>query len=110
MFSQILIEFLFRLTFGVAAAMAVTSSRFVTSGFFRVHMWVLMGLQTLAALALYSSTAASGDLAWITRDQFCLSVAAAIVSYVGAVIWMYEARVLGKMAIAVVALCALAGC
>ena len=34
--------------------MGVTPSRQVTSGFFRVHLWVLMGVQTLAALALYS--------------------------------------------------------
>ena len=51
MFGHILLEFLFRLTFGVAAAMACTSSRDVTSGFFRIHLWVLLGVQTLAALA-----------------------------------------------------------
>ena len=60
MFGQILVEFLFRLTFGVAAAMALTPPRQVTSGFFRVHLWVLLGLQTLAALALYSAKPISG--------------------------------------------------
>jgi len=109
-FSQILIEFLFRLTFGVATAMAVTSSREVTSGFFRVHLWVLMGLQTLSALALYSATPAASELAWVTRDQFWLAVGAAVLSYVGAVIWMYEVRSLGKLLLWLVAAATLAGC
>lgn len=110
MFSQILIEFLFRLTFGVAFAMAVTSSRDVTGGFFRVHLWVLMGLQTLSALALYSATPANSAVAWMTRDQFWLAVGAAVLSYVGAVIWMYEARTLGKLVLWLVAAATLAGC
>jgi hypothetical protein len=105
---HLLVEFLFRLTFGIAAAMAVTSSRQVTCGFFRVHLWVLMGMQTLAALALYS-VGNSGALSWIVRTRFGLAVAAAIASYLGAVIWMYERPRLGKAAIIFVASCGLAG-
>jgi hypothetical protein len=109
-FTQILVEFLFRLTFGVAAAMALTSSRWVTSGFFRVHLWVLLGVQTLAALAVYSATSASAGSGVVHRAQLGLAIGAAAISYVGAVIWMYEQRTLGKLAIIVVAGCALAGC
>jgi hypothetical protein len=109
-FSQLLVEFLFRLTFGVAAAMGVTSSRHVTSGFFRVHLWVLMGLQTLAALALTSPQPATVSAAWIGRAQFWLAIAAAVTSYLGAVVWMYERKRLGKAAIGLVAACGLAGC
>jgi hypothetical protein len=109
-FGQILVEFLFRLTFGIAAAMALTSAREVTSGFFRVHLWVLMGLQTLAALALYSADPATGAAGSATGGQFWLAVAAAVLSYVGAVIWMYEQRVLGKLTLVAVAACGLAGC
>jgi hypothetical protein len=109
-FGQILVEFLFRLTFGVAAAMALTPSRWVTSGFYRVHLWVLLGVQTLAALSLYSAQPASAAVAWINKCQFWLAVAAAAASYVGAVIWMYERRMLGKAALLVVAGSALAGC
>jgi hypothetical protein len=108
LFSHILVEFLFRLTFGVATAMALTSARLVTSGFFRVHLWVLLGVQTLAALALYSAQPSSA--AWVSRGQFWLAVAAAAASYVGAVIWMYERQLLGKAAITLVACCSLAGC
>ena len=46
---QVLIEFVFRLAFGLTAAMAVTSARDVTSGFFRVHLWVGLGLNTFSA-------------------------------------------------------------
>ncbi len=96
------------MTFGIATAMAVTSSRQVTSGFFRVHLWVLMGLQTLAALALYS-VGQSSALSWVGQSRFFFAVAAAIGSYVGAVIWMYERPRPGKAAIVLVAACGLAG-
>jgi hypothetical protein len=108
---QILIEFLLRLTFGVAATMAITPSRQVTSGFFRVHLWVLMGVQTFAALAIYSThDAMPARIAHLWQWQFGLTIAAAVISYVGAVIWMYEQRLAGKIAIVLVAACALAGC
>jgi hypothetical protein len=109
-FSQILAEFLFRLTFGVATAMGLTPPMWVTSGFFRVHLWVLLGVQTLAALAIYSSKPSTEQPPWVASGQLWLAVSAAVVSYVGAVIWMYERRVLGKLAIALVAACALTGC
>ena len=109
-FGQILVEFLFRLTFGVAAAMCLTPSRWVTSGFYRVHLWVLLGVQTLAALALYSAKLATTEQVAANRAQFWLAVGAAAASYIGAVIWMYERRLAGKVAIAIVAACALAGC
>jgi hypothetical protein len=109
-FSQILVEFLFRLTFGVAVAMGVTDARQVTSGFFRVHLWALLGLQTLAALALGSAKFATVEASNIHFGQFWLAVIAAWASYAGGVIWMYERRVLGKVAIATVGACALAGC
>jgi hypothetical protein len=106
-FAPLLVDFLFRLTFGIAAAMAITSARDVTSGFFRVHLWVLMGVQTLAALATYSLGAASRNFVIIQSEQFWLAIAAAAASYIGAVIWMYERRTPGKAAIVVVAMCAL---
>jgi hypothetical protein len=113
MFGQILVEFLFRLTFGVAAAMGLTPSRHVTSGFFRVHLWVLLGVQTLAALAIYSgrpAKTASEVAGSVWTWQLTLAIAAAIVSYLGAVIWMYERRTAGKIALWLVAALALAGC
>lgn len=110
MFGQILVEFLFRLTLGIAASMGLTPSRWVTSGFFRIHLWVLLGLQTLAALAIYSSQPASKTATWIGRWQLGLAIAAAAISYVGAVIWMYERNLAGKVAIWLVAALSLVGC
>jgi hypothetical protein len=112
-FTQTLVEFLFRLTLGVAAAMGLTDSRQVTSGFFRVHLWVLLGLQTLAALAVYSMRPANSanDATWfIWKGQLAAAVAAAIASYVGATIWMYDARGAGKAVTWVVACLGLIGC
>jgi hypothetical protein len=110
LFGHILVEFLFRLTLGVAVAMGVTPSRQVTSGFYRVHLWVLMGLQTLAALALFSRLQGDSSGGPATRWQFALAIATGVIAYVGAVIWMYERNRAGKMAIWLLAALALAGC
>lgn len=91
--------------------MGLTSSRLVTSGFFRVHLWVLLGLQTLAALAHYSSTpgeSSQAAIAW--KWQLALAIGAALASYLGAVIWMYERSTLGKAAVWLIAILALLGC
>src|SRR3972149_11642213 len=78
----ILAQFLLRLSFGLAVGRAVTSPRQVTSGYFRNHLYVTLGLTTLAALAAYSY---SPTVAY-------LSAAAAVLSYVGSACWLYEAR------------------
>ena len=107
---QILVEFLFRLTFGIAVSMGITPSRLVTSGFLRIHLWVLRGICTFAVPAIYTtrhlSSAEASSLWWW---QLGMAIAAAVASYVGAVIWMYEAARPGKAAIGMVATLALAG-
>lgn len=110
MFGQILVEFLFRLTFGVAAAMGITPPAQVTSGFFRIHLWVLMGLMTLTALALYSQPQVNTTHVPFAHWQLGFALVAAILCYVGAVVWMYEQRQAGKVIIWLVAALALAGC
>ncbi len=107
---QTLVEFLCHLTFGVAASMALLPAQWVTSGFFRVHLWVLMGVQTFAALALWSLGSGSEGLSNVATWQIAGAVVAAVVSYVGAVIWMYEASTAGKVALAIVAAAALTTC
>ncbi len=107
---QILVEFLFRLTFGIAVSMGITPSRLVTSGFFRIHLWVLMGICTFAVPAIYTtrhlSSPETSNLWWW---QLGMAISAAVVSYLGAVIWMYEAARPGKGAIWMVAALALVG-
>jgi hypothetical protein len=78
--------------------MAITSPRQVSSGYFRNHLYVTLGLSTLAALALAKlSSTATG-----------LAVAAAVLSYVGSVCWLYEKKRAGIIALWLVAAAALA--
>jgi hypothetical protein len=107
-FSQILVEFLFRLTLGIAAAMGITPSAQVTSGFYRVHLWVLLGVQTLAGLALYSRTPVNLAYVPFTHWQLGCAIIAAILCFLGAAIWLYERRLAGKIVIWLVAALALA--
>jgi hypothetical protein len=90
---ELLSQFLLRLTFGLAFGMAITSPRLVTSGFFRNHLYVTLGLSAFAAMV--SQAAAPG--------AFWYAVAAAIASYVGSVCWLYEKHDAGKVAIGLVA-------
>jgi hypothetical protein len=94
---QILVQFLFRLAFGLTAAMASTSPRWVTAGFYRVHLWVGLGLNTLIAAIVYLLPD------FVRRPTvLSLAVAAAILSYVGAVIWLYERTRAGQIALVVI--------
>ena len=106
---QILVEFLFRLTFGIAVTMGITPSRRVTSGFFRIHLWVLMGICTFAVPAIYTTRNLSADGGGLWWWQLGMAVGCAATSYIGAVVWMYEATRPGKAAIWIVAALALAG-
>src|SRR6185295_16265108 len=87
----ILIQFLLRLSFGLAVGMLVTPSRLVTSGFYRNHLYVLLGLNVLASLAAFTQPA---------RYFWVLPVLAAILSYAGSVIWLYEKRQAGTIVLA----------
>jgi hypothetical protein len=102
---MLLSRFLFRLSFGLALCLTITSSREVTAGFFRVHLWVLLGLNTFSALAIGSSTET------IQHGQLLLALAIAggVLSYVGSVIWLYESRSVGAAVLAAVTLLMLIG-
>lgn len=95
----VLSQFLMRLSFGLAFGMAVTSSRTVTSGFFKTHLWVVLGLCTLAVLV---ALATPGFPVWPPA-------AAAALSYMGAVLWIYEAKRTGRLTLLLVAGVTLAG-
>jgi hypothetical protein len=114
----ILTQFVFRLSFGLAVALGVTPPRLVTSGFYRVHLWVLMGLNTLAALAVFSyrhdlaKAASQGDSGALVVDPLVIvavAVAAAAASYAGSVLWLYERPRAGVAALYLVGLLALMG-
>ena len=98
---QILIQFVFRLTFGIALAMTITPSKLVTSGFYRVHLWVLMGLNTFAALGLFVNRDVFAEQFVSWSATFVLAVVAAAFSYIGAVIWLYERKGIGLVVLVV---------
>jgi hypothetical protein len=95
---EILSQFLLRLTFGLAFGMAITSSRQVSSGYFRNHLYVTLGLSTLAALVLARF---SPPAAWFAG-------ASAVISFFGAACWLYEATKMGKAALWLVTISAIA--
>ena len=97
----ILTQFIFRLSFGLAVAMTAVSPRQVTSGYYRNNLYVLLGLNVLAALVAWATPELS-PVRWA-------AVAAAGVSYVGAVMWLYEKPRAGMAALTLVAAAALAG-
>ncbi len=90
----LLTEFIFRLAFGLALAMALVSSRQVTSGYFRNHLYVLLGLDVLATL-----------IAFADRERYAVwpPAVGAIASYLGAVAWLYEKPAGGRLLLLVVA-------
>ena len=87
----VLTQFIFRLSFGMALAMAITPARLVTSGYYRNHLYVLLGFNVLASLVAVASP-----------EQFALwpPITAALLSYFGAVAWLYEKRRLGVVCLA----------
>jgi hypothetical protein len=101
----ILVQFVLRLIFGIAVAMFVTPPRLVTAGFYRVHLWVLMGLGTVTALAVYTNRVPPDFWPYV----FWLSIILAVASYVGSVVWLYEKQKAGSVVIFIVALLALCG-
>ena len=102
---QVLTQFVFRLSFGVALAMAITPPRLVTSGFFRVHLWVLLGLNTFVCLG----AATRSDLFPHPQGVLSAAVAGGITSYLGSIIWLYEKANAGRVALAIVAICGVVG-
>jgi hypothetical protein len=96
----VLSQFVLRLSFGLAAAMGITSPRQVTSGYFRNHAYVLLGLAVLATLAAVAD-----------RDQLLLwpPLAAAGLSYACAAVWLYEKPHIGKALLWCVAVASLVG-
>ena len=94
---HLLIQFIFRVTFGVALAMSVTPARSVSSGFFRVHLWVLMGLNTLASLAIITQREPLSRITNSVPVVIALAISLAAVSYVGAILWLYEKSGAGRI-------------
>ena len=95
----LLVQFLLRLTCGLTVGMALASPRLVSSGYFRNHLYVALGLSTLAGLLCFSE---APEVAYF-------AIGAAIMSYVASVFWLYEKDGVGRGALLVVSLLCLTG-
>jgi hypothetical protein len=84
----------------MSLAMLLTSSKIVTSGFFRVHLWVIMGLNVFGVLVIW--TAGAEHVPTQHVSLLTLVIVNAITSYVAASIWIYEKARAGKLALLVV--------
>jgi hypothetical protein len=81
----LLVDFLCRFGWGLAAALMITPAALVPAGFFRVNLLVIMGIATFAALVAGRALPAAG---WI------LPAAAALTAWLGSVAW-YAERIRG---------------
>src|SRR4051812_28435795 len=61
--------------------MTLTSPRQVTSGYYRNHLYVLLGLAALATMAASSAP---------ERLSLAPALLAAVLSYLGSVVWLYD--------------------
>jgi hypothetical protein len=86
-----LLDFLLRLVAGMAAAMALVPARQVSSAFFRNHLYIVLGVSTLACLA---GAALDHGVLWPP-------IAMAVLAYTGSVLWLYEARRPGRLVLCV---------
>jgi len=84
----LLVDFLCRFAWGLAAALVLTPAGMVPAGFFRVNLLVVLGLATFAALL-----AGSVLPAWF----WPLPAAAAVAAWLGSIAW-YAERVRGGIA------------
>lgn len=90
----VLVQFALRLAFGLAFAMALLSPQQVRSRFFQVHLYVLLGLHSLAAA-----------LAWLAPDRFPLwpPITGAVLCYVASVLWPHQNPRWGRAMLVVIA-------
>ena len=89
MFRDVLAGFCLHLAFGLGLALLAVSPTLVRSGFFRIQLWIMMGLCVMAGLILLP------DASPLERAAVFGS---AFVCYVGAVGYLYERFGLGRCA------------
>ncbi|MAV34121.1 MAG: hypothetical protein CMJ59_01565 [Planctomycetaceae bacterium] len=106
--SLILVPFAFRLTFGVALAMRITPAQLVSSGFFRVHLWVLLGVNTFTGLILFNGMGNARYDFHYGPTTLALTLLLVVTCYLGSVCWLYQWHRLGGLALSFIVLSGLA--
>jgi len=79
--------------------MALTPPRLVACGYYRVHLYVVMGLCTLASLAAWGQTPV----------PYWPPLVAAVLSYVGTMTWLLEKRRAGRLLLVLISIIAMCG-
>jgi hypothetical protein len=98
MAAPLLAEFVVRLAFGLATTLACMPPNRLPAGFYRVHLWILLGLNTFAILAGRSPSQVS------SRSYLVLvTSAAAVLSFLGSLLWSREKRKSGRILLVAVA-------
>jgi hypothetical protein len=91
------------MSFGMAAAMALTPPRLVSSGYYRNNLYVLLGCNVLVTLVAWTSAADAGLYLWPP-------LVASLLCYAGAVAWLYERPKAGTVLLLLLAGVTLTGC
>jgi hypothetical protein len=78
---RLLVDFLCRFGWGMAAALAITPAALVPAGFFRVNLLVVLGLASVAA---FLARAEAPGPVWM------LAAGAAVVAWLGSIAWFGE--------------------
>ena len=78
---RLLVDFLCRFGWGMAAALAITPAALVPAGFFRVNLLVVLGLASVAA---FLARAEAPGPVWM------LAAGAAVVAWIGSIAWFGE--------------------
>ncbi len=84
----ILLQFVFRLAFGLSLAMSTVPSKLVPAGYYRVHLYVVFGLHVLAGTLHFIDPALTP--LWIP-------LTGAVVSFVGTIVWFARWHRLGTL-------------
>lgn len=92
---NLLLDFLCRFGWGMAAGLVLTPAALVPAGFFRVNLLVILGLATAAAVVARGLPA--GSAAWLP------AALAAVVAWLGSVAWLGEKTRAGRWASGIVA-------
>lgn len=78
---RLLVDFLCRFGWGLAAALAVTPATLVPAGFFRVNLLVVLGLASVAAFLARAE---------VPGPAWALAAAAGLTAWIGSIAWFGE--------------------
>ena len=88
--------------------MRMIASPLVSNGFFRVNLWILLGINTFAGLVLYGESDGHDQISTYSFAAMVLTVILLATCYLGSVCWLYQWRRVGKMALSLIVLSAIA--